>query len=227
MPPFAERDGQQKAAGFMAYNRNKKSLALDLRHPDGQAVFRDLAAKSDVVVENLRPGALTKLGLDYDALKTPCPELVWASISGFGRLDGYRGPYSDRPAFDIVAEAMSGIMHMVGFCRQAAILDDLWHGRHLYRSGNRLWRHAGVVHCANAPGPANWWIRAMLDNMLSLNESMIALHSVAGQSPSRGKLRNAYPRGAYQTKDGYIALNVPDDRIWQRLAELIGRRRSD
>jgi formyl-CoA transferase len=63
---------------------------------------------------------------------------------------------------------------------------------------------------------------AMYDNMLSLNESMLALYSVAGQSPHRGRPRNAYPRGAYRTKDGYIALNVPDERIWQRLAEVIG-----
>ncbi|MDP6348133.1 MAG: CoA transferase, partial [Dehalococcoidia bacterium] len=106
MPPFAEKDGRKKGAGFMGYNRNKKSLCLNLRHAKGQEVFRKLVASSDVVVENLRPGSMTKLGLGHREMRRMNPQLVWAIISGFGQLDGYRGPYSERPAFDIVAEAM-------------------------------------------------------------------------------------------------------------------------
>ena len=105
MPPFAEKDGVKKAAGFMAYNRNKKSLGLNLRDPKGQDIFRKLAIASDVVVENLRPGSMAKLGLGHREMRRMNPQLVWAIISGFGQLDGYRGPYSERPAFDIVAEA--------------------------------------------------------------------------------------------------------------------------
>ena len=99
----------------MAYNRNKKSLALDFRNEKGQEVYRKLVAQADVVVENLRPGSLDRLGLGYDAVHKINPRVVYAVISGFGRLAGYEGPYSDRPAFDIVAEAMSGIMNLVGF----------------------------------------------------------------------------------------------------------------
>ena len=87
MPPFAEKDGVRKAAGFMGYNRNKKSLALDLRHPKGNEVYRRLAAKADVVVENLRPGSMDRMGLGYEALKERHPRLVYAVISGFGRLE--------------------------------------------------------------------------------------------------------------------------------------------
>ena len=76
MPPFAEKDNVKKAAGFMGYNRNKKSLALNLRHARGKEVFRKLAARSDVVVENLRPGAMDKLGLGYADLAVPNPRLV-------------------------------------------------------------------------------------------------------------------------------------------------------
>ena len=90
-------------------------MALNLQAPAGQDVFRDLAATADIIIENLRPGAMKKIGLDYQALGHVHPRLIWAQISGFGQLEGYRGPYSDRPAFDIVAEAMSGIMHQVGF----------------------------------------------------------------------------------------------------------------
>ena len=101
MPPFVEKDGVRKAAGFMGYNRNKKSLALDFRSPKGQEVYTKLVTNADVVVENLRPGSMDRLGLGYADIKTTNPKLVYAIISGFGRLPGYVGPYSDRPAFDI------------------------------------------------------------------------------------------------------------------------------
>ena len=113
MPPFAEKNGKRKAAGFMGYNRNKKSLGLNLREERGQEIFRQLAKTSDVVVENLRPGSMSRMGIGQKEMRDLNPKLIWAIISGFGRLEGYKGPYSDRPAFDIVAEAMSGIMHVV------------------------------------------------------------------------------------------------------------------
>jgi crotonobetainyl-CoA:carnitine CoA-transferase CaiB-like acyl-CoA transferase len=221
MPPFAERDDKRRAGGFMAYNRNKKSLALDLRSEDGKAVLKELAAKSDVLVDNLRPGSLERQGLGYEDFKAINPRLVYAVISGFGRLPGHRGPYADRPAFDIVAEAMSGIMHMVGFEDKPPSwtiygLADIYSG---------LVAAYGIMQALfmrEHSGEGQFVDSAMYDNMLSLNESMIALHSVDGQSPSRGRPRNAYPRSAYQTKDGYIALNVPDERIWERLASTIG-----
>ncbi len=109
IPPFAEKDGNKKAGGFMAYNRNKKSLTLNIRSEEGQEIFKKLIAKSDVVVENLRPGSVDRIGLGYNDLKKINPQLIYAAISGFGRLEGYKGPYSDRPAFDIVAEAMTAV----------------------------------------------------------------------------------------------------------------------
>ena len=115
MPPFAEKGTKKKAAGFMGYNRNKKSLALNLQSPEGKDIFKKLVNTADVVVENLRPGAMKKIGLTYNEMGNQNGKLIWALISGFGQLDGYRGPYSERPAFDIVTEAMSGIMHQVGF----------------------------------------------------------------------------------------------------------------
>ncbi len=118
MPPFVEKDGVKKAAGYMGYNRNKKSLALDLSKPEGQVIFKDLAKIADVVVENLHPDAMSKIRLTYDQLKDSNPELIWALISGFGQLEDYRGHYADRPAFDIVAEAMSSIMNLVGFAEK-------------------------------------------------------------------------------------------------------------
>jgi len=222
IPPFVEKDGVKKAGGFMAYNRNKKSLALNLRDPRGQEIYKKLVAKSDVVVENLRPGSVDKLGLGYDVLKAINPRLVYATISGFGRLPGYEGPYSRRPAFDIVAEAMSGIMHLVGFEDKPPSwtiygMADIYSGM-VTAYGVML-----ALFMRERTGEGQYVDSAMFDNMLALNERMVALYAVAGQSPHRGRLTNLYPRGAFKTKDGYIALNVPDNRVWSRLAKVMGR----
>jgi len=222
MPPFAEKDGAKKAAGFMGYNRNKKSLALDMSKPEGREVLRGLAEKADVLVDNLRPGAMGRMGLGYEVLNEINPRLVYASISGFGRLPGKEGPYGDRPAFDIVAEAMSGVMHLVGF-------DDkppswtIYGMADVYSGMVTSYGIMQALFMRERTGAGQWVDSSMYDNMLGLNEAMIALYSVAQQSNRRGVPKNAYPRGAYQAKDGYIALNVPDNRIWSRLAETIGR----
>ncbi|MDH3317555.1 MAG: CoA transferase [Gammaproteobacteria bacterium] len=221
MPPFAERDGKRRAGGFMAYNRNKKSLALDLRSEAGKAVFKKLAGECDVLVDNLRPGSLERQGLGYGELKAINPRLVYAVISGFGRLPGRRGPYADRPAFDIVAEAMSGIMHMVGFEDKPPSW-TIYGLADIYSGMVGAYGIMQALFMRERTGEGQFVDSAMYDNMLSLNESMIALHSVDGQSPHRGRPRNAYPRSAYHTKDGYIALNVPDERIWARLADTMG-----
>jgi len=222
MPPFAERDGKRKAAGFMSYNRNKKSLVLNIRSAGGQEVFRRLAATADVVVENLRPGSMTRLGLGQKEMRAKHPRLIWSIISGFGRLEGYRGPYSDRPAFDIVAEAMSGIMNLVGFADKPPSW-TIYGMADIYSGQVTAYGIMQALFMRERTGRGQLVDSAMFDNMLALNESMIALYSVAGQSPQRGKPRNLWPRGAYQTKDGYIAINIPDNILWARLCAAMGR----
>ncbi len=222
MPPFAEKEGNRKAAGFMSYNRNKKSLALNLQHLEGQKIFHELATTADVVVENLRPGAMDKIGLNYSNLSSSHTRLIWAIISGFGQLKGYRGPYSDRPAFDIVAEAMSGIMHQVGYADKPPS-DTLYGMADIYTGMVTAFGIMQALFMRERTGKGQLIDSAMFDNMLSLNESMVALHSVAGQSPMRGIPKNIFPRGAFKTKDGYIALNVPDNIIWERLCNAINR----
>jgi len=222
MPPFVERGEHKKAAGFMGYNRNKKSLALDLRQPQAQEIFRKLAASSDVVVENLRPGSMDRMGLGYAAMKELKPDLIWAAISGFGRMEGYQGPYSDRPCFDIVAEAMSGIMNLVGFADKPPSW-TIYGMADLYTGMVTAFGIMQALFMRERTGEGQFIDSAMFDNMLSLNEAMVPLYSVAGQSPRRGQLKNLYPRGAFHTKDGYIALNVPDNIIWKRLCQCMGR----
>lgn len=222
MPPFAEKEGKKKAAGFMGYNRNKKSLALNLRDPKGQEIFRQLTAKSDVVVENLRPGSMSKMGLGQADMRALYPRLIWATISGFGRMEGYRGPYSDRPAFDIVAESMSGIMNLVGFADKPPSW-TIYGMADIYSGQVTAYGIMQALFMRERTGEGQFVDSAMFDNMLALNEAMIALYSVSGQIPQRGVPKNLWPRGAYQAKDGYVALNVPDNIIWGRLCEAMER----
>jgi crotonobetainyl-CoA:carnitine CoA-transferase CaiB-like acyl-CoA transferase len=155
-------------------------------------------------------------------MKTLNPKLIWASISGFGRLEGFRGPYSDRPAFDIVAEAMSGVMHQVGFADKPPSW-TIYGMADIYTGLVTAWGVMQALFMRTRTGQGQFVDSSMLDNMIALNESMIVLHSVAGQSPERGKPKNIYPRGAYETRNGYIAVNIPDNIQWKRLAETIGR----
>jgi CoA:oxalate CoA-transferase len=223
IPPYADDEqGHRVAGGFIGYNRNKKSLALNLRAEAGRQILRDLTRASDVVVENLRPGAMDKMGLGYQGLKEVNPRLIYAAISGFGRLEGYTGPYGQRPAFDIVAEAMSGIMNLVGFEDKPPSwtiygMADVYSGM-VTAYGVML-----ALFMRERTGQGQFVDSAMLDNMLALNERMVTLYSFTGQSPERGRLRHLYPRGAFRCQDGYLALNVPDDIQWGRLCEAIGR----
>jgi formyl-CoA transferase len=223
IPPYAtDESGRRVAGGFIGYNRNKKSLALNLREEAGRQILKELAKCSDVVVENLRPGAMDKMGLGYETLKEVNPRLIYAAISGFGRLDGYTGPYGNRPAFDIVAEAMGGIMNLVGFEDKPPSwtiygMADVYSGQ-VTAYGIML-----ALFMRERTGQGQFVDSAMLDNMLALNERMVTIYSFTGESPERGRLKHLYPRGAFRCQDGYLALNVPDDIQWGRLCEAIGR----
>ena len=111
VPPFElTDDGQPRSIAFLRANRNKKSVVLDLKTEAGRAVFHQLCDAADVLLENLRPGALQRLGLDYASLRDRHPRLVYVSVTGFGQADVVPSPMWDRPAFDVVGQAMSGLM---------------------------------------------------------------------------------------------------------------------
>ena len=222
IPPFAERDGATKAFGYMAYNRNKKSLALNVRSEAGQEILRKLVAVSDVVVENLRPGAMDKIDLGYDGMRTINPRLIYAMISGFGRLPGYRSDYANRPAFDIVAEAMSGVMDLIGFEDKPPTF-TLYGLADVYSGMIAALGIMQALFMRERTGMGQVVDVSLTDNMLALNERMVALYSVTGKEPKRGRLEHLWPRGAFKCSDGYVALNVPDDIVWGRLATAVGR----
>ena len=223
IPPYAtDEQGRRVAGGFIGYNRNKKSLALNLREEAGRQILKGLARVSDAVVENLRPGATDKLGLGYEQLRAINPRLVYAAISGFGRLEGYTGPYADRPAFDIVAEAMSGVMNLVGFADKPPSW-TIYGMADVYTGMVTAYGVMLALFMRERTGEGQFVDSAMLDNMLALNERMAVLYSFTGESPQRGRMRHIYPRGAFRCQDGYLALNIPDDIQWGRLCEAMGR----
>ena len=221
--PFAEDEkGNRTSGGFIAHNRNKKSLALDLGKPEGQEVFLELVKGSDVVVENLRPGAMEKLGLGYERLRKVNPRLVYAAISGFGRMDPYVGPYSQRPAMDVVVEAMSGIMHMVGFEDREPIT-TIYAMPDIYAALVGAYSITLALLQRGATGEGQFVDVSMYDSMVSLNERAVHIHSFTGLVPIRGREMLAAPRGAFKAKDGYVAITNTTDEMWGRFARLLGR----
>ena len=215
-------DENPMGGGFMAYNRNKKSIVIDLRSEEGKEIYRNLVEKSDVVVENMRPGATERLGIGYEDLKQINPAIIYSAISGFGQLEGYRGPNTERPTFDIVVEAMSGIMAQVGF-EDRAPQWTVYGLADLYSGLVAAYSIMLALFMREKTGEGQFVDTAMYDCMLSLNERMVMLHSFTGEMQPRGKLRHQGPRAAFQTSDGHVAVNVPDNIIWERLCKVIGR----
>ena len=221
-PFLPSEEGQDISGGFLGYNRSKKSVTLDLSDERGREIFRDLAGEVDVIVDNLRPGAMERQGLGYQELSEMYPHLVYASITGFGQMDGYRGPYWERPALDVVAEAMGGVMHMVGFEDKPPV-SALYGMADLYAGMINAYGIMLALFQREFTGRGQFVDTSMYDGMLALNERAITFHGLTGDVPCRGKERVLGPRGAFLAQDGYVAFNIPTQKMWAGFAMLIGR----
>ena len=132
-------NGERESVYFANINRNKKGITLNLKAPEGKEIFKELVKKADIVVENYRPGVMDKLGLGYDVLKEINPRIIYAAVSGFGCY----GPYHLRPGYDILAQAMGGMMSITGSkggepTRAGSALGDILGGLHVDRKSTRL-----------------------------------------------------------------------------------------
>lgn len=213
--PF--RDGE--SALFTLNNRGKQSLALNLKKPDDLALARDLAAHVDVVVENFRPGVAARLGLGAEALRAANPRLIYCSISGFGQ----DGPFRDLPAYDLVVQAMSGLMAATGEEGGAPLktgesMADLIAG--LFAS----WSIMAALVQRNATGQGATLDVAMYDALFSMLTTSHALQFYAGQLPQRVGNRHplSTPFGCYATSDGQVVIAVLSGKQFAILADLIG-----
>ncbi|MCA2008035.1 CaiB/BaiF CoA transferase family protein [Tritonibacter mobilis] len=204
---------------FAGFNRNKKSVVLDLYSDEGRADLARLIKTADVLVENFRPGVLAKMGFSQERLDELNPRLVVASVNGFGS----KGPYTDRPAFDFIAQAMSGFMSVNGPegeapLRAAQPVTDLVAG---------LYTAFGVVsalHGRNRDGRGQAVETSMVNGVLSMMAYLASEHFVTGENPQRTGNDHPLvaPYGLYNTADGQIAIAPSNDQVLQRLLTEIG-----
>ena len=204
---------------FAQFNRNKRSIVLDLRQPAGREVLARLIQRSDVLVENFRPGVLARMGFTGERLRELRPSLVTCAINGFGST----GPYRDRPAFDFIAQALSGFMAVNGReddppLRSGLPVSDLIAG--LYAA---LAIVAAVRH-AQATGQGQAAEVSLTNGLVSFLSYIATNYFASGQVPARSGNDHpiAAPYGLFPTRDGQIALAPPDDAFFGRLVDALG-----
>jgi len=203
----------------LSVNRGKESIALDLKRDADRAILQRLLARADVVAENYRPGVMERLGLGWEALHARYPRLIYAATSGFG----HSGPYAKYPAFDLVAQAMGGVMSLTGHpgsppTRVGTSIGDIVAG--LFTA---VGINAALVHRANT-GVGMKVDVAMLDCQVAIMENAIARH-FAGEAPGPIGARHPAlaPFDAFPTKDRHIIIAVGDDATFRKLCTTLGR----
>jgi len=204
---------------FAGFNRNKRSLSLNLRSEEGRAVLARLITASDVLVENFRPGVLAQMGFDAARLKALKPDLVYCSISGFGTS----GPYRDRPSFDFIAQAMSGFMSVTGAAdgppmRAGPPIADLVAGLH-----GALGICAALVKRGRT-GKGDTVGASLNNGLISLLAFLAANYLATGEAPARTGNDHAIvaPYGMFRTRDGEVALAPSQEQSYQRLIDALG-----
>jgi len=223
--PFTDDDQERAFGGYFAsLNRNKRSLVLDLKTPGGKEAVIRLAVKSDVLVENFAAGVMERLHLSYESLAERNPRLVYAAIRGFGDPRTGKSRYTHWPAYDIVAQAMGGLVGVTGTPETGGLrcgpsVGDIMPGT-LAAVGI-----LAAVHHARRTGEGQFLDVAMYDAVLSLCEHYVYLYSYGGENP--GPLGNAHPFlcpfDVFDAKDGQIAIAAPTDKHWRILCDIIGR----
>lgn len=210
---------------FASTNRNKDGICVDLKSPDGRRVIERLVAGADIVIENFRAGVMERLGLGYEALREINPRLVYGAIRGFGDARTGKSPYGEWPAYDVVAQAMGGIM---GITSTEA-------GGQPTKIGPGVGDIVPAMQCAfglvsalyraRATGEGQFVDVAMVDGVLALCERIVFQHAIDGTVP--GPEGNSHPLlcpyGLFKAKDGWVAIGCPHDDFWKLLARCMGR----
>jgi crotonobetainyl-CoA:carnitine CoA-transferase CaiB-like acyl-CoA transferase len=192
---------------FHAINRSKESLALDLKNPDDVAALKTLLGKADVVLQNFRPGVIERLGLDYEAVKSINPDIIYASITGYGTT----GPWVDRPGQDLLAQARSGVMWLNGDADQGPVPFGLAVADMLAGAAIAQGVLAALVRRGIA-GTGAHIETSLLEVLVDFQFEVLTTHLNDGKRlPTRSNFRSAHaylsaPYGVYPTSDGYIAI---------------------
>jgi formyl-CoA transferase len=204
---------------FQNLHRNKRSLTLDLKKPEGVAILKKLAASADVVVENYRPDVKRRLGIDYEALSALNPRIVYASISGFGQT----GPYRDRPGYDQIAQGMGGLMSVTGLPGQGPVrvgipVADLTAGIFLAQ---------GVLVALlerERSGKGQWVHTSLLQAMVTMLDFQASRWLIGKEIPPQAGNDHptGIPTGVFRTKDGHINIAASGQHMFRRLCTAIG-----
>ena len=222
-PPFVGKPYQSypgESAYFMAINRNKRSITVNLKSPEGQEIIRRLAAESDVFVENYRTGTLEKMGLGYEDLRLLNPRLIYCSISGYGR----NGPYADRPGYDFTIQAEGGIMGMTGPedgapYRVGISIIDLTTG---IFACTAIW---AALYTRELTGEGQLIDISLLDTSVALLANVACNYLVGGVEPLR--MGNAHftiaPYEVFRARDRWFTLGAANPRQWEMVCEVIGK----
>jgi CoA:oxalate CoA-transferase len=219
-PYLTAKSGKVKSGYFMSVNRGKQSIALDLKTAEDRKVLDALLARADVLIENYRGGTMERLGFGYDALREKYPRLIYAAVSGFG----HTGPYARRPAYDMIAQAMGGVMSLTGHpggppTRVGTSTGDITAA---------LFCMIGIataLYDREKTGRGQKVDVSMLDSQVAVLENAISRYVATGEAP--GKLGSRHPSiapfAAFATADGHIAIAAGNDDLWARVCRVIGR----
>lgn len=213
------RDGT--SVWWQVQSRNKRSIALDLRRPEGQDIARRLVARADVLVENFRPGTLEGWGMGWEALRALNPQLVMLRISGYGQT----GPYRDRPGFGMVAEAMGGLRHLTGEPGRVPVRCGVSIGDTLAALHGVIGVLMALYHRHVHGGPGQVIDVALSEAVLNVMESLVPEYSAFGvvREPAGSALPGIAPSNAYRCQDGIVLVAGNGDSIFKRLMGAIGR----
>ncbi len=216
MPPL--RDGESHY--FLTINRSKRGIAVDLKRPEGHAIALKLAARSDVVMENFRPGVAARLHLDYETVRKVRPDVVYTSISAFGQT----GPYRERSAFDVAMQAFGGAMSLTGEpggrpVRMGLPMADL---------GTGLFAAVGTLAALlerQRTGRGQLVDVALLDSMVGLLTQFAGRYFMTGEDtePVGSSHPSVSPYGAYETSDGFVVIANLGEGFWPKIARALGR----
>lgn len=210
----------KESAYFMSLNRNKRSMTMNFKEPAAKELFKKMVAKADIVLENYRPGTMENFGLGYDVLKEINPRLIYAACSGFGAT----GPYKLKPAYDVIVQAMGGIMSITGQeggepTRPGASIGDIIAG---------LFTTIGIgmaLYHREVTGEGQKIDVGMLDCQVAVLENAISRYFASGVAPA--PLGNRHPSitpfEPFTASDGFVIVGAGNDRIWARLCNLLGR----
>jgi formyl-CoA transferase len=211
--------GGQDGSDYQYTHRNKRSITLNLKEPEGIAILKRLIASADVVVENFRPDVKFRLGIDYETLSKDHPGLVYASISGFGQT----GPLAQRPGFDQIAQGMSGLMSVTGKSgdgpmRVGIPIADLCAG---------IFAAQGILVALlerDASGKGQWIHTSLLESMVYMMDFQNSRWLIDGDVPTQAGNYHptSIPTGVYKAKDGYMNIAVFGSKIWERFCDIVG-----